>query len=128
MDQGETVTVLNDMCVMAPVSLIDHRITWETIDNVRVKAVFTNGHITISGVLYFNEQGELTNFISKDRFETDGKVYHNYPWSTPVTGYVDVNGYRLPSRAKLIYSRPDGEFCYGEFNLKNIEYNCSVFK
>lgn len=128
MDQGETVTLLNDMCFMAPATLIDKRIKWESIDDLTVKAVFTNGNITINAVLYFNEKGELTNFISKDRFETDGKVYNNYPWSTPVTGYIGVNGYRLPSGAKLIYSRPDGEFCYGEFNLKNIEYNCRVFK
>lgn len=128
MDQGETVTLLNDMCVMAPASLIDHRIRWESIDELSVKAVFTNGHITISALLYFNEKGELSNFISNDRFETDGKVYKNYPWSTPITGYRDVHGYRLPSGAKLLYSRADGEFCYGEFELHNIEYNCRVVK
>jgi len=128
MDQGETVTLLNDMCVMAPASLIDRRITWESLDDLSVKAVFSNGHISISALLYFNEKGELTDFISNDRFETDGKVYKNLPWSTPITGYRDVNGYRLPSGAKLLYSRADGEFCYGEFELHKIEYNCRVFK
>lgn len=125
MDQGETVTVFNDMCFIAPATLIDNRITWESIDDLTVKAIFTNGKIKISAILYFNEKGELVNFISNDRYDTDGKTYKNYPWSTPVKSYVDINCYRLPAGADLIYSRPDGEFTYGQFQLKDIKYNCS---
>jgi len=129
MDQGETVTVFNDMCFMAPASLIDRNIEWEEIDDLTVGAIFTNGNITIGATLYFNEKGELVNFLSNDRFETtDGKTYINSPWITPATEYADINGYRLPSGAKLIYKHPDEDFCYGEFSLKSIEYNCKEFK
>jgi len=61
-------------------------------------------------------------------FTTDGKIYKNYPWLTPVVSYTDINGYRLPSGAKLIYKHPSEDFCYGEFNLVNIEYNCKTLK
>jgi hypothetical protein len=125
MDRGETVTIFNDMCFIAPATLIDNRITWESIDDLTVKAIFTNGKIKISAILYFNERGELVNFVSNDRYETDGKAYKNYPWSTPVKSYTYVKGYRLPSGADLIYSRPDGEFTYGRFQLKDFMYNCS---
>jgi hypothetical protein len=129
MDQGETVTLFNDMCFMAPGSLIDRNIEWEEIDNKTVQAKFTNGSITIGATLYFNEDGELVDFLSNDRYETtDGKNYKNYPWLTPVTGYTNMNGYRLPSGAKLIYRHPDEDFCYGEFNLLSIEYNCREYK
>jgi hypothetical protein len=129
MDQGETVTLFNDMCFMAPAALIDRNIAWKEIDDKTVEAKFTNGNITISATLYFNEAGELVNFISNDRFETtDGKTYNNYPWLTPVTGYVNINGYNLPSGAKLIYKHPDEDLCYGEFNLVSIEYNCKIFR
>lgn len=125
MDQGETVTVFNDMCFIAPATLIDNRITWESVGDLTVKAIFTNGNIKISAILYFNQKGELVNFVSNDRYETDGKTYKNYPWSTPVKSYTNLNDYRLPSGADLIYSRPDGEFTYGEFQLKDVRYNCS---
>ncbi|MBK7131639.1 MAG: hypothetical protein IPH69_02085 [Bacteroidales bacterium] len=129
MDQGETVTLFNDMCFMAPASLIDRNIIWKEIDEVTVEAKFTNGNITIGATLYFNGKGELVDFLSNDRFETiDGKTYKNYPWLTPVTGYSDVNGFRLPSGARLIYKHPDEEFCYGEFNLVSIDYNCKEFE
>jgi len=129
MNQGETVTLFNDMCFMAPASLIDRNIEWKEIDNKTVNAKYTNGNITIGATLFFDEEGKLVNFISNDRFETtDGKIYKNYPWITPVTDYINVKGYRLPSGAKLIYKHPDEDFCYGEFNLVNIEYNCKDLK
>ncbi len=129
MNQGETVTLFNDMCFMAPASLINRNIEWKEIDDITADAKFTNGNITISATLFFNKEGELVNFLSNDRFETtDGKTYNNYPWLTPVTSYMNINGYRLPSGAKLIYKHPDEDLCYGEFSLFSIEYNCREYK
>ncbi|WP_204336955.1 DUF6544 family protein [Cryomorpha ignava] len=123
MNQAETVTLLNDMCFIAPATLIDSRIIWKVINDTTVTAVFKNGSIGISAVLYFNGQGELINFISNDRYDTDGKKYDNYPWATPVENYKITNGYFLPSKAKLIYQRPDGDFIYGELEYKSVNYN-----
>jgi hypothetical protein len=123
MNQAETVTLLNDMCFIAPATLIDSRISWETINDTIVKALFINGDISISALLYFNEKGELINFISNDRYETDGKKYVSYPWKTPVQDYRMINGYLLASKAKLIYQRPDGDFTYGELEYKSVKYN-----
>jgi hypothetical protein len=128
MDQGETVTVFNDMCFIAPGSLVDPKIRWEPLNELSVRAVYTNGDISVGAVLYFDAEGRLIDFLSHDRFETNGKEYVNNPWRTPVQGYSDLNGYRLPSKARLIYDRPEGEFCYGEFELASIRYNCREFE
>lgn len=130
MDQGETVTLFNDMCFMAPGALIDKNIEWKEIDDLTTEAKFSNGEITIGATLYFNEKGELVNFLSNDRFESQegGRSFVNYPWLTPVTGYTDINGYHLPSGARLIYRHPGGDFCYGEFHLAGIEYNCTEYR
>lgn len=53
MNLSDTVTILNDMCVFAPATL------------------------------YFNEKGQLVNFISKDRY----RVYENIRCSTPIAEY-----------------------------------------
>lgn len=129
MNQGETVTVLNDMCFLAPATLISKNISWEIMDPLTIIAKFTNESEKVAATLYFNEAGELINFISNDRFETsDGKTYQNYPWMTPATGYRDINGSRLVSGAKLIYRHPGEDFCYGEFELVNLEYNTGELK
>ena len=130
MSHGETVTVLNDMCFMAPSSLISKNIQWETIDSLTVKATFTNDRITVSAVLKFNQQGELIDFISEDRFYCeDGKTYLSYKWSTPIKNYIDIAGRKIPSYGEAIWHIPyEGEFCYAKFELKEIEYNCIEFK
>jgi hypothetical protein len=129
MSHGETVTVLNDMCFMAPSTLINKNILWETIDSLTVKAKFTNDKITVSAVLKFNQQGELINFISEDRFYCeDGKTYHSYKWSTPIKNYIEIKGRRVPSYGEAVWHIPyGGEFSYAKFDLREIEYNCSEY-
>jgi len=129
MNKGETVTMFNDMCIFAPASLISKNIEWETIDSLTVKARFTNQGNTINAILYFNKKGELINFSSYDRYESaDGKVYKNYEWTTPINNYKDFNGRKSASYGEAIWHKPDGEYCYGKFNIIEIEYNCREYK
>ena len=121
--QGETVTLFNDMCIIAPATLIDERITWEELNATTVRAHFNNRGTCISATLHFNEMGELQNFISNDRYETNGKEYINHPWATPLEDYKMLNGYLLPGRGRLIYHRPEGDFTYGELEFKDVRYN-----
>ena len=126
MDTSETVTFLNDMCVMAPAALIDKRIKWLEAEGNEIKASFTNNGITISAWLYFNEKGELVNFVSEDRsaLGANGETI-KLKWSTPLRDYKDINGYKLASYAEAIYTYPDGDFTYATFELKDIGYNLS---
>jgi hypothetical protein len=121
MDKTETVTLFNDMCLMAPATLIDKRIEWKEIDDKSVDAVFTNHGITISATLSFNDQGQLVNFVSKDR--TSVSDMKQYPFSTPVSDYKPMRGFNLMTKGSAIWHYPDGEFTYGRFVLKDIKYN-----
>ncbi|MBK9257315.1 MAG: hypothetical protein IPM42_17730 [Saprospiraceae bacterium] len=121
MDKAETVTFFNDMCCMAPATLIDERISWELTDENSLKASFTNNGITITADLFFNEAGELVNFKSDDRYNAEaGK---KLPWATPLKDYREINGYKLAGYAETIYSYPDRDMCYGMFHVKSITYN-----
>jgi len=130
MSHGETVTVLNDMCFMAPSALISKNIQWETIDSLTVKAKYTNDKITVSAILKFNKKGELIDFKSEDRFYCeDGKTYLSYPWSTPIGDYRETDGRKVPYHGEAVWHIPyEGEFCYAKFDLIEIEYNCTEFK
>jgi hypothetical protein len=124
MDISETVTFFNDICVMAPAALIDKRIKWLEKNGNSVKVSFTNNHITISAWLYFNDNGELVNFISDDRSAllANGKTI-KLQWSTPMKDYKIIDGFNLASYAEAIYRYPEGEFVYATFSLKHIKYN-----
>jgi len=129
MDISETVTFFNDMCCMAPATLIDKRIKWLEVVGNKVHAEFTINNITISAWLYFNENHELVNFISEDRYAAgENNSMQKLPWSTPLKDYKEVNGYVRPSYADAIYSYPTGDLCYGTFNISSIEYNSRELK
>lgn len=125
MDKAETVTLFNDMCLMAPGSLIDKRVQWQPIDSLSAKAVFTNGAISISATLYFNEQGQLVNFVCNERYDVNNKK--EYRFSTPVTAYAPINGYTVLQKGSAVWHYPDGEFEYGQFILKDIDYNVTEY-
>jgi hypothetical protein len=123
MDTAETVTFFNDMCCMAPATLIDKRIQWLEADDNKVKAKFTSNGITVSATLYFSKNGELTNFVSGDRYAIAGDSFVKTPWSTPVRGYKKIKGFKLPAIAETIYNFPGEDLCYGSFTITNVEYN-----
>jgi hypothetical protein len=124
MDKGETVTVFNDMCMLAPGSLIDKRIEWQTIDPLTVRATFTNHRIKISAILYFNEKGELKNFTSEDRYYSPtGKTYEQYRWSTPTEDYKEYSGIRISCGGEAVWALPEGDYSYGRIKIKEIQYN-----
>ena len=64
---AETVTVLNDLCVLAPGALVGPRLAWEAIDDRSAVVTFTNGRRRVTATVLFNERDELVDFWSDDR-------------------------------------------------------------
>jgi hypothetical protein len=125
MDQGETVTMFNDMCVMAPATLIDPAIVWEPIDARSARATFTNAGHTIRAELTFNDAGELTDFRSDDRYQTapDGRSARKVRWSTPIGSYRSFGAVRLASHGEGRWHEAGGDYAYIELTIDDVEYN-----
>lgn len=121
MNPSETVTFFNDMCCLAPATLIDKRIDWGVVDGNKVKASFICNNIRVFAWLYFNDRGELINFISDDRFAYD--VRKKLPWETPLTNYQDIDNHHLMHTADVLYRYPAGKQVYGTFTLQKVTYN-----
>ncbi len=113
MDNAETVTFFNDLCVFAPSALISPNITWHEIDAHTVTATFTNFTHTVSATLSFNAAGELIDFVADGRgaMSADGKSFTEMRWSTPLRDYrafgvhrmartETVSGTRLPATTR----------------------------
>jgi hypothetical protein len=126
---SDTTTMFNDMCMMAPATLIDKSIEWESIDALTVKATYELYDTRVSATLYFNEKGELINFISDDRYIIGlDNVPKKGRWSTPAGEYRDYGGTRLASSAEATWLLPEGDYCYGKFTIASVEYNCKGLK
>ena len=127
MDQAETVTVFNDLCILAPAAIIDAPVTWQRVDDHHVCGTFINGAHTVTAELVFSDDHDLIDFISDDRLRasSDAKNFTPQLWSTPVREYRTIDSRRVGTHGEGRWHapKPEGEFAYLEFNLDQITYN-----
>ena len=130
MNQGETVTVFNDMAVFAPAALVDAPVTWTQLDAHRVRGTFINDSQSVTADLVFDAAGDLVDFISDDRFaaSSDGRSFTARRWSTPLSEYAEVADRRVVTAGEGRWHapEPDGTFTYIELHLDGISYNGGV--
>ena len=127
MDRGETVTVFNDLVVLAPGAIVDAPVRWTTVDAHHVRGVFTDGDQTVSAELTFDGNHDLVDFVSADRLRAspDGKSFQPQVWSTPLAEHRDADGRRILVIGEGLWHapQPEGLFSYVEFHIDDIAYN-----
>ncbi len=123
MTKAETVTLMNDIVVMAPAAVLDLPFTWQPVSDRSIRATFTNAGYTVSAELTFDAAGDLVGFISNDRWQVTATATTKFPWSTPISGYAEVNGIRIGTKGDANWIEPSGEWTYGRFTIREIEYN-----
>ncbi len=127
MERAETVTLFNDMCVMAPAALVNAPVSWQPVDDRRVRGTYTNGRETITAELVFNDEGDLVDFVSDDRLRAahNGRTFTPQRWSTPLRDYQYFGSRRISVTGEGHWHAPppEGEFTYLEFHLDDITYN-----
>lgn len=123
MTKSETVTLLNDIVILAPAAVLDLPITWETTGEHTVRATFTNAEHTVSATLTFNDAGDLTGFLSADRAQETNDGSTPAPFSTPLSNYRIVDGIRVAGHGDANWIGPKGEWTYGRFEIMHLAYN-----
>lgn len=123
MTKSETVTLFNDMCVLAPATLIDAPVTWVVRDEHTVRGTFTNAGYTVRADLIFDDDGDLADFRSDDRSMSEGKTMRRLPWNTPLSDYRSFGDVRLAAVGEARWTDGGRTWTYGRFVLKSIRYN-----
>jgi len=124
MDRAETVTLFNDMCVLAPGTLVEPGISWEPVDATTSRARFTHRAHSITATLWFAPDGRLMNFESDDRSRAspDARFAHAR-FSTPLRDYRHFGPLYLAGYGEARWRLPEGEFVYGEFTIRGVVVN-----
>lgn len=121
--RAETVTLMNDIVVMAPAAVLDLPFTWETTGERSVRATFSNAGHTVAATITFDAAGDLVGFVSTDRPPDDTPAARDIAWSTPISGYRQVDGVRVGALGHANWVPPTAEWTYGEFEIRAIAYN-----
>ena len=125
MDRSETVTFLNDMAVLAPATLLSHRVRWEPVDDRTARATFTLGAQEVAAELQFDDAGHLVGFWSDDRSmaSSDGRSFRAARWSTPLHDHRAFGQTTLASRAEAVWMLAEGAFEYARFEIVEVAYD-----
>ncbi|MFP3906105.1 MAG: DUF6544 family protein [Acidimicrobiales bacterium] len=127
MDRAETVTILNDMCLFAPATLLDASVAWGPVEAHRVTATFTRASQVVSADLVFDDDHDLVDFVSDDRYAVsrDGKEFTPQRWSTPVRAHADLGSGRVATvgEGRWHAPAPEGEFTYIELVVDDLVHN-----
>jgi hypothetical protein len=130
MNRSETVTILNDLCVLAPAALIHSAVRWQELDDHSAIATLTRFDETVSARLVVDEDDQLVDFVSDDRSRAsrDGRVFTPQRWSTPLSAGGNMAGRHLMTHGEARWHAPapEGEFAYLEFELDDIAYNVTA--
>ncbi len=127
MDRGETVTVFNDLVVLAPAAIVGAPVRWTAVDARHVRGVFSDGAQSVSAELIFDAEHDLVDFVSDDRLRAspDGRAFTPQRWSTPLSGHHEVDGHRVLTAGEGRWHPPSPEvqFTYLELRFDTISYN-----
>lgn len=121
--RAETVTVLNDLCVLAPATLVSPAIDWTPVDARTARARFTNAGHAIEAALSFDARGDLVDFRSSDRARTAGGTVERMLWSTPLRAPQSFGPVRLASAGEARWHDPAGDYAYVELAFDEVRYN-----
>jgi len=126
MDQGTLLRYLNEMMCF-PTAYLYEYIQWEPIDFSSAKATITVKGLAASAILYFNEEGQMTDFVA-ERYMSVEDGYSLETWSTPIEEYKEINGIMVPVKGEAVWRLNSGDFSYIRLEITDIEYdNRSVY-
>lgn len=125
MDRSESVTLFNDMCLLAPGTLLDPAIRWLESDAGSARAAFTHGAHTITATLLFDADGRLRDFVSDDRAAAapDGRSFTRMRFSTPIHTYRTEGHAQRIVRGDGVWHATGGPYAYGEFEVLEATMN-----
>ena len=126
-NSGSILRFLGEICWIPSAALNDY-ISWEEIDSLTAKATFKQQNKEVSGIFRFTSQGELLSFEAERYYGGDENAMQ-HPWLIEVLEYKVFDGIKVPSKCKVTWKLPEGDFNWLNLEITTLEYNNpSTFK
>ncbi len=115
---GECVTFLNDAVLMAPTMLLSPYVTFEDAGSSAFDVVLEDSGRAVRARVFIDNEGAVTDFLTADRYYAPPRSTNppaRAEWRTPVEGWQEYQGRKLPTKARAIWMLPTGRLTYAEF-------------
>jgi hypothetical protein len=124
-DVSELTTYVNDALMFAPSMLLTPAVAWATVDDYSFDVRLSHGRISASSRVFVDEQGRMVDFSTTDRWAALPAGPTRARWTTPIDGWMDHGGRRLPTGGHAIWHLDAGDFEYvhGSFIPDSLEFN-----
>ena len=97
-------------------------ISFEPVDDNSARVTLTDDGRSVSGTMYFDEEGRFKDFVAK-RYRTVEGGYNFETWSTPAYEYGELAGLRLPVRGGAVWKLAEGDLKYADITITHLEYD-----
>lgn len=121
-DISAAVTYLSESLIL-PTCALQPYIRWEDVDLNHARASFEYKGVKAECVFTFNDKGEVTKFETDERYAYIEGTTEKHRWTVEMSNYIENNGIKSPSRAKVLWNLPGGDWEYFNGTLKHIIYN-----
>lgn len=107
-----------------PTAAVSSYIKWTSVDAHSAQATISYAGITASAVFRFDNEGNVVNMIA-DRYHAVGKGFSLEKWGTPISGYGEFHGVRIPVSGAAVWYLPSGELSDIKVDIIDVDYNVS---
>jgi hypothetical protein len=122
MDQGAMMRYLNEM-MWFPSGFLGKNISFESIDASSARVTLRDIGKSVTATMYFDGEGKLTNFIAPRYRDMGNGRFELENWSTPIRGYGEFEGLRLPIKGAGVWNLREGDLEYIDVAITDLKYN-----
>lgn len=106
-----------------PTSLLPiNGVQWSPIDAKSARMTLRNHGITVSVIAFFDENGLISHMETYDKFRDFKNHFEKSRFIMKCENYTEINGIKIPMNLQFIWAQPEGDFQYGEFDIRDVKY------
>jgi hypothetical protein len=124
LDQATMIRYLNEI-MWFPTAFLGESISWKDVGSDSAQVTFSDHGKSVSARMFFDSDGRLTNFTTMRYREIDGDFSLD-PWSTPILGYGERAGLKLPIHGQAVWNLESGDLSYADLEITEVEYNIAA--
>jgi hypothetical protein len=119
--RSEAMRYLAELPWFPQAVLGNEELAWREVEHGAVEVATRVGSAEAAVTLHFDEAGDIVGAFAPDRPHQEGSRFVDHPWSGAFSGYEELGGVRVPTRAEVSWDLPDGRFTYFRGRVTRLE-------